>query len=468
MPLGALCLALFAGCSSPAPTPQVPTASLPDGPSQAASVPVASAPATSPMVGATRSAGPYDGLPQKLQQLLESANTLVKSPGMAMGVQIGTQFTWVGAAGVRNLTDKTPMQPGDQFRIGSVSKNFLGTCVLQLIGEKKIALTDTLEKWLPGVMKHIDGTKITVQNLLQHTSGIPDYTHDEDLFMKVYQTPPGYTFDAPTQILAAADGLQVKYIAQKDTLPIGPFNYSSTNYILLAMIATKADGIPNYDWQAMIKKRIFDRVELPSTSIPLRGVQTIPDGNQHAYVNWQNFLGMTAEECTKLTPQCQNFETEFTKQDTSAPWSTGSIISTVGDLVKFMGAEMRGTLLSTELLKVQQQFMSVNDPNRPYLSVGLSIYEDSPYKLIGHRGAISGFNSTLQYQKDKDTIIVVLSNRSPLDNKGVEDVPEAAFKIMFPDFPVPGQAPAPQAAPRKLLGGKLHRALKRFSPMREY
>jgi D-alanyl-D-alanine carboxypeptidase len=467
-------LALAFGCAPPEPSPQVPTS---PGPVASGPVCPSPAPTTAPPPTGPHQGGAYETLPEKLQTLLDTANAAVQSPGMAMGVKIGNgsnAFNWVGAAGVRNLSTGDPMQPADQYRIGSVTKNFIGTCVLQLIGEKKIATTDTLQKWLPNVFKTIDGTKITVQNLLQHTSGIPDYTHDEATFMKVYQTPPGYTFNAPTELLKVADRMQAEAIARKDTLPIGMFSYSSTNYILLAMIATLADGMTstnpdgsvNYNWEGMVRKRIVEPLKLVETTMPKTGVQTIPDPNQHAYVNWQNFLGYNDAQCAAIKPPCQDVETDFTKQDTSGAWSAGAIISTAANLVRYMDGEMHGPLLNDDLRHIQQQFITAGDPNRPTLYVGLSIFQDSPYQFVGHRGAISGFNSTMQYQKDKDIIIVVLSNRSALSGRGVEWVPEAVFKMIYPDYPLPQSAPVP--VEKRVPRSKRWQQLRNYSPMREY
>jgi D-alanyl-D-alanine carboxypeptidase len=386
--LGGVCLALA--------VTQAPHASKAADPPKTPSAPAASAPVT------------FNE--QLLQPSLTVLKNQLKSPGLVVGIQFGKQAPKISAVGVRNLSNGDRMQPNDKFRIGSVTKHFISICVLQLIGEHKLALEDTLEKWLPGVLKKVDGKKITVRNLLNHTSGIANYSTDKETLLKVY-TPPGYKFNTPSELLSIADRIQP---APAQSAP-GTFSYSNTNYTLLAMIATKADGIPNYDWSSLVKKRILDPVGMTETSIPKPGDRTIPGGQQHGYINWQNFLRVPPAECAKLTPPCADKDTEFTEQDTSGAWASGAIISTAGDLLKLLDAEMRGSLLGPTLLAMREKdFISANDPGRPYLEVGLGIYRDTPFRSIGHFGAISGFNATIQYQKDRDMSVVVLSNRSAI------------------------------------------------------
>src|SRR5690349_21707387 len=92
--------------------------------------------------------------------------------------------SWRGASGVVELGRPARAQAGGQFRVGSITKTFVATVVLQLVGERRLRLDDTLERWLPGAIPA--GARITVRNLLQHTSGVFDYTEilfqtDEDV-----------------------------------------------------------------------------------------------------------------------------------------------------------------------------------------------------------------------------------------------------------------------------------------------
>lgn len=414
----------------------------------------------------------------KLQAELEKANQWLLSPGMVMAVQVGGGAPWIGATGVRTVGAPGAMAITDQFRLGSISKNFLGTCVLQLIGEGKIGLDDSLEKWLPGVFKNIDEKPITVSHLLNHTSGIENFSNDDTWTLKVYQTPPGYTFKAPTELLSFADDLRAQDVAKGTVPKFGEFYYSNTNYILLAMIATKADGIADNDYVSLIKKRIIDRLGLKNTVISLPGQQTIPDAQQNAFINWQNHLGLTKADCAAIKPPCTDTDTPFLKQDMSNAWSAGSVVSTAEDVVKYLNAEMKGDLLTPELRKIQQTYVSTYESD---VDAGRSVFITRPYNLIGHRGEIFGFSATVQYQQEKDTTIVVLANRTTLtkkddENYNIDAVAINVFKSLYPEYsqpqpPVPAPA-APVAAvkksPPKVSRGKRNLFPNRALMLNEY
>lgn len=386
-----------------------------------------------------------------LQGQLETANTLLHSPGMVIGVQIGDDPPWIGATGILNQETREPMNTKQRFRLGSITKSFLGTCVLQLVGEGKIGLDDTLETWLPGVFQHIDGKAIKIRNLLSHTSGIESFTEDINRwFLNVYQVPVEYMFKVPDELLAMADGLREQNIASGSVVPVGEFRYSNTNFILLAMIATKADGIPNYDWATMVKKRVFDRVGMKDTSIPEPSDAGLAGSQNHGYINWMNNLlspcDKAADLCLLVTPNCENEDVDFTQQNMTNAWAAGAIISTAEDLLKYLKAQMRGDLL-TDDLRAEQQSFGPTYPNQPTLEVGLAIFRQGWYGLVGHRGEIYGFNATIQYQPDTETSIVVLSNRTALDGNHVGSVPESLFGAIFPgrskQNPLPPSVTAP-------------------------
>jgi D-alanyl-D-alanine carboxypeptidase len=391
-----------------------------------------------------------------LRLMAQNVINELKSPGLVIGVQKGGDRQVIVAAGVRNVATGDRMRTDEKFRIGSVTKHFIALCALQLVGEGKLSLEDPLEKWLSvelsKYLKKIDGKKITVRHLLNHTSGIVNYSDDLDALYKVYHTPPGHPFDAPKDLLVLTDKLQPPH-AQP-----GNFSYSNTNYALLAMIATKADGISNYDWAAMVRNRILGPLGMNNTSIPTTGDQTIPGGQQHGYINWPRFFVVSAAECASYLrppchhcqvplPPCEDKDIEFTNHDTSGAWAAGAIISTAGDLLKLLNAEMRGNLLPPAQLAEQQNFFDPKDPKRPTLRVGLGIFREGPSNLIGHYGAISGFNASVQYQKDKDVAIVVLSNRSSVDGKNIQPLPQYVFNSYF-NYPS-GRSGTPSVPPYK-------------------
>jgi D-alanyl-D-alanine carboxypeptidase len=121
---------------------------------------------------AARDPAPAD--PAALQRQLDGV-VEAGTPGVVALVRSGHQ-TWQGASGLGDLGAKRPARAGDRFRIGSVTKSFVATVALQLVGEGKLGLDDHLERWLPRLVPN--GDDITVRQLLNHTSGLYDYTDD--------------------------------------------------------------------------------------------------------------------------------------------------------------------------------------------------------------------------------------------------------------------------------------------------
>lgn len=125
----------------------------------------------------------------EVQRLLETAVIEQGYPGAITEIRNGTQ-QWFGSAGVADTATGRPRTPQEQFRVGSITKTFTATLVLQLAAEYRLSLDDAVEKWLPGLVQgngH-DGGKITIRQLLNHTSGIFAYTLDEGMLGR-YWTP---------------------------------------------------------------------------------------------------------------------------------------------------------------------------------------------------------------------------------------------------------------------------------------
>ena len=120
------------------------------------------------------SAPPATRTPTDPAVLQEQLDGVVEAgaPGVIGLVRTGER-TWQGASGLADLRAKRPARAGDRFRVGSVTKSFVATLVLQLVGEGRLSLDDNLERWLPGLVPN--GEQITVRQLLNHTSGLYNY-----------------------------------------------------------------------------------------------------------------------------------------------------------------------------------------------------------------------------------------------------------------------------------------------------
>lgn len=239
---------------------------------------------------------------------------------------------WTGTAGVADTRTGRVRGPEDRFRIGSITKTFTATVVLQLAAEGRLSLTDTVDRWLPGVVtgNGHDGTTITVRQLLDHTSGVFNYTQDQEAL----SSQESYT---PAELVAIA----MSHPANFPAAGTG-WSYSNTNYILAGMIVERATG---RTLTAEIADRIARPLRLTGTSLPLSTDRTLPDPHASHY--------------TKLfSPDPEAPVHDATELDTTPYWAAGGMISTVSDLTRFFGALLGGQLLrpdqQRELLTMTQ------------------------------------------------------------------------------------------------------------------
>ncbi|MBD8499434.1 serine hydrolase domain-containing protein [Paenibacillus arenosi] len=300
---------------------------------------------------------------ETVKKLIDQAANQKDVPGVIVGVTKKGQ-KWSYASGESTIHDKTPVKTNFHFRIGSTTKTFVATVVLQLAGENKLNLDDSIEKWLPGVVQGngYDASKITIRQLLNHTSGIANYTANES-FMKDLQSSLHKNFTAEQLVRA---GISTK----PSFAPGSSWEYSNTNTVLAGLIIRKVTG-ETYGEQ--IKKRIIDPLKLKGTSVP--GSSThLPSPHARGYYKLQGKL------------------LDTTEMNTSWANAAGDMISTVDDLNTFFGALLGGQLVKPELLK--QMMTTVEAPLLG--KYGLGIYETklpNGTSFWGHGGNLPGFST---------------------------------------------------------------------------
>jgi D-alanyl-D-alanine carboxypeptidase len=202
--------------------------------------------------------------PAVLQQQLDGV-VEAGAPGVVGLIRIGER-TWQGASGLGDLRGKRRARAGDRFRIGSVTKSFVAMVVLQLV-EGRLRLGDNLERWLPGLVP--GGERITVRQLLNHTSGLYNYTDD-------LPEPPRRV--RPRQLVAIATGHRPLFA------PGTEFSYSNTNYILAGLLAERVTGQRLAD---QLEQRILQPLGLDDTGARRIAGGLSDDGLQHPDANRQ-------------------------------------------------------------------------------------------------------------------------------------------------------------------------------------
>ncbi|MGW0706099.1 serine hydrolase domain-containing protein [Streptomyces sp. NPDC002643] len=291
-------------------------------------------------------------------------------PGVVAEVRDG-QGVWKGTSGVANLTTGQPRGADDRFRTGSVTKTLVATVMLQLQAEGRVDLDATVDHYLPGLVRgngH-DGGKITVRQLMNHTSGIFNFTEDATFVRKVMgieflQTR--YDDWTPQQVIALA----LENPPQFE--PGTSWRYSNTNYLVLGLILEKLTGRP---YAEEIERRITGPLGMRATYFPGRDPR-VPAPTRH-YSTFTEDPGRTYD-VTELNP--------------SWAWAAGEMITNSSDLNRFFSALFGGRLLPPAQLRQMTTTVSTegNLPSQRH-GLGLIEYETTcGVKVWGHSGGIHG------------------------------------------------------------------------------
>ncbi|MET9882981.1 serine hydrolase domain-containing protein [Streptomyces sp. NPDC006430] len=323
-------------------------------------------PAASDAAPASDSAAPAAAAarPDAVQQ---SLNTLVRDDGIPAAlasVQDRDGRTRTYTAGVGDLTTGSKVPTDGQVRIGSNTKAFTAVVVLQLVGEGKIGLDATVDTYLPGLVRGegIDGRRITVRQLLQHTSGLPEYgihVDDDEIRNRYFE---------PRELLDIA----LRYKA--DAAPGTTWGYSNTNYVLAGLIVQKVTGRPLAE---EMDRRIIKRIGLRHTYFPAPGEMTVREPHPQGY---------------HRNPADGPLR-DFTEMDPSAGWAAGQLISTNSDLNRFFTALLAGRLLPAAQLAEMRTTVPAGTSGLRY-GLGLTSRPLSCGGVYwGHGGDIAGYET---------------------------------------------------------------------------
>jgi D-alanyl-D-alanine carboxypeptidase len=322
---------------------------------------VSSADAAGPPARAVTAAAPYAGVGQVLHRL----TTEDGAPG-ALAEVSDTNGRTVLMSGPADQATGAPMAPGSRFRIGSMTKMFVATVVLQLVAEHRVALDAPVDRYLPGVIRGNgnDGREITVRELLQHTSGLPDYL-DYLSPQEVLANPLAH-YD-PQQLLGIA-------LAHPPLFRPGTsWSYSNTNYVVAGMLIERVTGHP---YGEEIQRRIIRPLGLRGTSVP-GDEPVIPGPHPRGYARPES-SGLV--DVTRFNP--------------SVAGASGAMISTGTDMNRFLGALLGGHLLPPAELRAMMTTRPTGDPSGSAYGLGL---QSTPLpcggRYWGHDGGILGFET---------------------------------------------------------------------------
>jgi D-alanyl-D-alanine carboxypeptidase len=332
-------------------------------------------------------------LADELQDLLDDVVDGGFVPGVALSVGVPGYAPWSGASGLADRAQGRAMAPDTPVRIASVSKMFTAVVVLQLVEEGRLTLDEPIAAWLPDSVP--GGKRITVRQLLQHTTGLYDYLEDRRLIGEM-QRNTRYEWQ-PQEL--------VDYASRFPQRPIGRWDYSSTNYVVLGMLVERVTGQP---LAQQVRQRIFD-----------------PLGMRHA-------ASLPQEPVPAMLAHGYSYENDLTSSSMSFAFATANLAMTTGDLERFGRALFSEELLRAETRDIMMgQFVGGRGQyDMPALEYGLGVMRNrlpigpaangdqrpaAANVVLGHIGGYGGFRSVLWYAPDSGVVIAIGLNQAQTD-----------------------------------------------------
>jgi D-alanyl-D-alanine carboxypeptidase len=313
------------------------------------------------------------------------------APGAIGLVRRGNRVVIV-TSGLADIATGRRMTAGDRVRIASVGKTYIATLVLQLVAEHRLRLSDSVARWLPGLVPN--GRHITLTELLNHTSGIYDYVDD-----------PGFerAFTAdPTRVWRPLELVRIAVAHPPLFRPGTRWNYSDTDYILLGLVIEAATRKP---LGQQLQARIFTPLHLHATTFPYDSL-ALPQPYAHGY---------------ELSPKGP---ADVTATSPSIAWAAGEIVSTAGDVARFYSALLAGRLFPARLLREMLHTV----PAVPGFRYGLGIMRlPLPCGPVvwGHTGDFPGYTTSAFTTRDDSRQVVILVNAGNLSLQQERDTGNA-------------------------------------------
>jgi D-alanyl-D-alanine carboxypeptidase len=305
---------------------------------------------------------PAKRTPTPLVQRLARSLVAHGAPGAVVVVRT-SKGVRRGAAGLGQRQPKVAMRAINRFRVASITKPFVSAVVLQLVAEGKLSLGDSVERWLPGLVPN--GGAITLRELLDHTSGMFNYTEDQT-FGDAVVSQPSRTWQ-PREL--------VGYATSHGPLfpPGSSWSYSNTNYVLLGLVVETVTGTP---LEQQLRERIIGPLGLPATSFPSE--VGIAGPHAHGYIG------------TATLPLPRGTLLDVT--DLLSPthlWAAGALVSNGDDVTRFFSRLLGGKLLRPDLLTA----MKTAAPRSTY-GLGLErVPTGCGGQAFGHVGDFPGYRS---------------------------------------------------------------------------
>jgi D-alanyl-D-alanine carboxypeptidase len=304
---------------------------------------------------------PYRAVERGLQGLVDAPGG---PPGAVATIHRGGRTT-VLSAGRSDVRRPSRPRATDHMRIASVAKAFSGAVVLNLVRKRKLRLSDTIGRRLPNLPPAWH--PVTIRQLLNHTSGLPDYTLSAGFAEHVATNPRAFVHPSTILDWVTAQGLLFP--------PGSQYRYSNTDNIVVALIA---EGVARRRYSNLLAKLVFEPAKLTETSFPTERV-SLPRPFIHGYVTEPGQAPV--DVTTLLSP--------------SGAWASGGIVSTPLDLARFVRAYLRGKFFGAAQKRQQRRFVpgASSPPGPGTNAAGLALfrYRSRCGTVYGHTGNFPGF-----------------------------------------------------------------------------
>lgn len=337
--------------------------------------------------------------------------------GMSVAVVKGRDTLLIKGYGFADIENQLAATPQTVFRIGSITKQFTSSAIMQLVQDGKLNLDDDITKY--GLTFPTHGRTILLRHLLNHTSGIPSYTDVGNRFGTVMRLD--LTHDSLINVIA------------KDSLQFEPgthFYYNNTGYFMLGMIIEKVTGKTYGDYLA---ERLFTPNALAGST----------------YCDTKKLIPRRAQGYDKGANGFTN--SAFLSMD--LPYAAGSLCSTVGDLISWTTRLHAGRIINAASFREMTTPVKLPSGRPMNYGFGLSADTVGTHRVISHGGGINGFISFLAHYPDDSLTVVVLANTSPAPSDGVADALARAVLGVPPRVPQqPKDLPTTTAERAKYVG----------------
>ncbi|MEU8797242.1 serine hydrolase domain-containing protein [Spirillospora sp. NPDC048819] len=313
------------------------------------------------------SAGPFD--PAKLRVTLDATHA-AGMYGVFSAARDG-RTTWAGASGVADVRTERPVTPNMRQRVGSITKTFVATAVLQQVEEGRIALDAPVSRYLPRLFQGRSGEQITVRMLLNHTSGIGDYVGSA--FPSLNELSPESLDEHRFRDVSPEQLIEWGLNAPRTGMPGERWSYSNTNYIIAGRLLEKVTGT---EAEKYIARNVIGKAGLKHTYFPSGSWVQGPHSRMY-------------ESLYQHVEPPRDYST----YDMSWAWTAGALVSTTADLNRFYRGLLTGELIGRDALAQMKRTVPVkNADGNVLMNYGLGLYAlKMPCGTFwGHDGAVFG------------------------------------------------------------------------------